>query len=159
MIRLRLLQDRLVNSGLVRRDQLSIHIANGKPFYEPDTEDHSLIMKYDAALFIKDFNQELHLLALVLEISLQELWPTNCLCADLDSIETDPLDSQEYNLATVIRITEKYDMIRATPEAIDDPGRLVLNINGLDFELTQEMPPEPLPIFRGLLNLRDISEV
>ena len=158
MIRLNLLQDKLVQSGLVKRDQLSIHIANGKPYYEPDTDDHSLIMKYDAALFIQAFTQELHLLALILEISLQELWPTHCMSADLETIETDPLDSQEYNVATVIKVTERYDMVKATTDAIEDPKRLVLNINGNDFELKQEMPPEPLPVFRGLVNLRDIAE-
>ncbi len=158
MIRLNLLQNKLVESGLVKRDQLSIHIANGKPYYEPDTEDHALIMKYDAALFIKDFSNELHLLSLILEIILQELWPTHCMSAELGTIETDPLDSNEYNVATVIQVTEKYDLIKATAEAIEDPKRLVLNIDGNDFELKQEMPPEPLPVFRGLVNLQDIAE-
>lgn len=157
MIRLGLLQDKLVNSGLVKRDQLSIHIANGKPYYEPESDDHTLIMKYDAALFIQDFTQELHLLALILEVGLQELWPTHCMSATLDTIETDPLDSKEYNVATVIQVTEKYDLVKASADAIEDPSRMVLNINGVDFELKQEMPPEPLPLFRGLVNLNGVD--
>ena len=157
MIRLGLLQDKLVSSGLVKRDQLSIHIANGKPYYEADTEDHTLIMKYDAALFIQDFSQELHLLALVLEVSLQELWPTHCMSATLDTIETDPLDSKEYNVATVIQVTEQYNLVKATSEAIEDPSRRVLNINGVAFELTQAMPPKPLPLFRGLVNINGVD--
>lgn len=158
MIRLQMLQDRLVDSGLVKRDQLSIHIANGKPYYEPDTEEHYLLMKYDAALFIQAFSQDLHLLALILEISLQELWPTHCMSAELATIETDPLDSQEYNVATVINVTERYDMVMATPEAIEDPNRLVLNINRINFELKQTMPATPLPVFTGLVNLTEHDE-
>jgi len=155
LIRLNLLQDKLVQSGLVKRDQLSIHIANGQPYYEPETEDHMLMMKYDAALFIQGFNHELHLLALILAITLQELWPTHCMSAELGSIETDPLDSHEYNVAAVIQVTEKYDLVKATPAALEDPKRQVLNINGLDFELTQTMPPTPLPVFAGLVNLTE----
>lgn len=110
MKKLETLQNHIVQSGLVNDAQISLHIANLKPYYEPEETDNALVMNYNVALFIKDYTGKLHLLALILELAIQEIWQNQCSNASIESIETDPLDSQGFTVAAIIKCQEGYDI-------------------------------------------------
>ncbi len=153
MIRLTRLQNTLAESGLVTRDQTSLYIQNGKPQYTPEPDEHVFRMDYEAVLWLTNFTGELWLLSLILEDSVQEIWPSNCTRASVERLDTDPLNTPETDVAFVIRATETY---RLTPisESLPDVTCVRLS-SGLFRADPVDTPPLPLPDFRGIVTHDD----
>lgn len=153
MIRLTRLQDTLAASGLVTRAQTAIHIQNGKPHYTPEADEHVFQMDYEAVLWIDNFTGELWLLSLILEDSVQEIWPSHCTCASVERLDTDPLNTPETNVAFLLKATETY---RLTPIPASLPDvtcvRLSAGLFRADPVDTPFPPAADLPVFQGILN-------
>jgi hypothetical protein len=149
VIRLTRLQNTLADSGLVTRDKTSLYIQNGKPQYTPETDEHVFRMDYEAVLLIEDFTGEIWLLSLILEDSVQEIWPSQCSSASVQRLDTDPLNTPETDLAYLIRATETY---RLTPITETVPDATCVRLSGGLFRADPvDTPPLPLPEFRGIV--------
>jgi hypothetical protein len=149
MIRLTRLQNTLAESGLVTRDQMSLYIQNGKPQYTPETDEHVFRMDYEAVLWVTNYSGELWMLALILEDSVQEIWPSNCTSASVERLDTDPLNTPETDVAFVIRASETY---RLTPITETVPDANCVQLSGGLFRADPvDTPPSPLPAFNGML--------
>ena len=168
MKKLETLQTHVVQSGLVDHDQISLHIANLKPYYEAEETDNALVMDYNVALFIKDYTGKLHLLAFILELAIQEIWQNQCGNATIESIETDPLDSQGFTVAAIIKCQEGYDITpvntavnnatdsgSATENTGTNQEQHVININGKDVTVSQP----PLVIGSNLPYLKSVNNI
>lgn len=152
MIRLTRLQNTLAASGVVTRDQLSLYIQNGRSQYTPEPDEHVFRMEYETVLWISNFMGELWLLTLILEDSVQEIWPSACASASIQRLDTDPLNTPETDVAFVIKATETFHLYPIT-EAVADATCVQLasglfRVEPLD---TPAPPASELPVFRGLL--------
>lgn len=149
MIRLTRLQNTLSAAGIVTREQLSLYIQKGRPQYTPEADEHVFRMDYEAVLWVENFTGELWLLALILEDSVQEIWPSNCTSASVERMDTDPLNTPESDVAFVVRATETY---RLTPIPATLPDVTCVQLSSGLFRADPiDTPPLPLPAFRGIL--------
>jgi hypothetical protein len=155
VIRLARLQDVLAASGLLTRDQMSLYIQNGKSHYTPEPDEHVFRMTYQAVLWIENFTGELWLLSLILEDTVQEIWPITCTSASVERLDTDPLNTPEANIAYLINATETYRLIPVT-EPVD--GEICIQLSmGLFRVEPLDIPTQPvndLPMFRGVMNVK-----
>lgn len=150
MIRLTRLQNALAASGLVTRDQLSLYIQKGKPQYSPEADEHVFRMEYQAVLWVTNFTGELWLLSLILDDTVQEVWPSNCTRASVVQMETEPLNTPETDVAFIIDAAELY---RLTPIEEVEPDVICVKLSSGFFRVDAvDTPDTVLPIFRGMID-------
>lgn len=151
MIRLTRLQNTLADSGLLTREQLSLYIQHGKSEYTSEVDEHVFRMDYQAVLWITNFTSELWLLALILEDSVQEIWPSNCTRASVERMETDPLNTPETDVAFIIHASETF---RLTPIAETLPEVTCVKLSSGLFRVDAVDMPDPhvLKVFRGMIS-------
>lgn len=158
MIRLIRLQDSIANAGIVTRAQLSLYVQKGKPQYTPEPEEHVFRMDYEAVLWVSNFSGELWQLALILEDSVQEIWPSNCASASVERMDTDPLNTRETDVAFVIKATETYRLTPITvTEVLPDVTCLQLASGLFRVDPVDAPSSAPLPTFRGILNNESVT--